>query len=74
MILSAFPVDLTNVMAREIGLALDEDGFNKLMNEQKERGREASKDKFASVNVLINDLTGFEIKITHYRYSRATMS
>jgi alanyl-tRNA synthetase len=59
-----FPVDLTNVMAREIGLAIDEDGFNKLMNEQKERGRGSSKDKFASVNVLINDLTGFEIKDT----------
>lgn len=57
-----FPVDLTNVMAREIGLALDEEGFSKLMNKQKERGREASKDKFASVNVVINDLTGFEIK------------
>ncbi|HSL88375.1 MAG TPA: alanine--tRNA ligase [Ignavibacteriaceae bacterium] len=57
-----FPVDLTNVMAREIGLALDEDGFNKLMNEQKERGRGSSKDKFASVNVVLNDLTGFDIK------------
>lgn len=57
-----FPVDLTNVMAREIELAIDEDGFNKLMNEQKERGRAASKDKFASVNVAINDLNGFEIK------------
>lgn len=30
-----FPVDLTNVMAREIDFAIDEDGFNKLMNEQK---------------------------------------
>lgn len=57
-----FPVDLTNVMAREIGLAIDEDGFNKLMNEQKERGRGSSKDKFASVNVALNDLSGFEIK------------
>jgi alanyl-tRNA synthetase len=56
-----FPVDLTNVMAREINFAIDEDGFNKLMNEQKERGREASKDKFASVNVTINDLSGFNL-------------
>lgn len=56
-----FPVDLTNVMAREIDFAIDEDGFNKLMNEQKERGREASKDKFASVNVTINDLSGFDL-------------
>jgi len=48
-------------MAREIDFAIDEDGFNKLMNEQKERGREASKDKFASVNVIINDLSGFDL-------------
>ncbi len=56
-----FPVDLTNVMAREINFAIDEEGFNKLMNEQKERGREASKDKFAAVNITLNDLSGFEL-------------
>jgi alanyl-tRNA synthetase len=56
-----FPVDLTNVMAREIDFAIDEEGFNLLMNAQKERGREASKDKFASVNVTLNDLSGFEL-------------
>lgn len=56
-----FPVDLTNVMAREIDFAIDEEGFNKLMNEQKERGREASKDKFAAVNITLNDLSGFEL-------------
>jgi len=44
-----FPVDLTNVMAHEKGFSIDEAGFNKLMNEQKQKGREASKDKFASV-------------------------
>ncbi len=56
-----FPVDLTNVMAREINFGIDEDGFNKLMNEQKVRGREASKDKFASVSVTLNDLSGFNL-------------
>jgi alanyl-tRNA synthetase len=56
-----FPVDLTNVMAREIDFAIDEDGFNKLMNEQKSRGRESSKDKFASVSVTLNDLSGFNL-------------
>ncbi|MDY0083048.1 MAG: alanine--tRNA ligase, partial [Ignavibacteriaceae bacterium] len=56
-----FPVDLTNVMAREINFAIDEEGFNKLMNEQKERGREASKDKFAAVNITLNDLSGFKL-------------
>ena len=47
-----FPVDLTNVMAREIGFSLDENSFNELMNKQKERGREATKDKFASVRMI----------------------
>lgn len=56
-----FPVDLTNVMARELNFALDEDGFNKLMDQQKIRGREASKDKFASVSVTINDLSEFNL-------------
>ena len=48
-------------MASEIGMTIDEDGFNKLMNEQKERGREASKDKFTSVSVTLNDLSGFDL-------------
>lgn len=56
-----FPVDLTNVMAREIDFAIDEEGFNSLMNQQKERGREASKDKFASVNITTNDLSDFNL-------------
>lgn len=50
-----FPVDLTNVMAREIGLAIDEIGFNRLMNEQKERSR----------NVQIITGAG-QLKITGY--------
>ena len=56
-----FPVDLTNVMAREIGFSVDENSFNELMNKQKERGREATKDKFASVNVNFNDLSLFNL-------------
>ncbi|MFA4924217.1 MAG: alanine--tRNA ligase, partial [Ignavibacteriaceae bacterium] len=57
-----FPVDLTNVMAREIGFSVDENYFNELMNQQKERGRESTKDKFASVNVNFNDLSLFNLK------------
>jgi alanyl-tRNA synthetase len=34
-----FPVDLTNAMAKENGFTIDEAGFNKLMEEQKERSR-----------------------------------
>src|SRR5690554_3736912 len=57
-----FPVDLTRVMAREKSLSIDEDGFNKLMEEQKKKGREAAKDKFASVNIVVNDLSTFRLE------------
>lgn len=56
-----FPVDLTNVMAREKGFAVDEEGFNELMNSQKQKARESAKDKFASVNISVGDLTSFEL-------------
>jgi alanyl-tRNA synthetase len=48
-------------MARELNFAIDEQGFNSLMDKQKSRGREASKDKFASVNVNLTDLSGFDL-------------
>jgi len=38
-----FPIDLTELMARERGVEVDTDGFNKLMKEQKERARAAGK-------------------------------
>jgi alanyl-tRNA synthetase len=47
-----FPMDLTNVMAIEKGLSIDESQFNKLMDEQKDRARKATKNKLSSVNVL----------------------
>ncbi len=56
-----FPVDLTNIMAQEKGFTIDEDGFNNLMDQQKERARDASKDKFASVNISANDLSTFNL-------------
>lgn len=56
-----FPVDLTNLMAIEKGFSIDEVRFNELMNQQKERAREASKEKFASVNLVLNNLEGFNI-------------
>ena len=36
-----FPLDLTELMARERGLSVDKEGFEKLMAEQKARGRAA---------------------------------
>ncbi|HTJ00496.1 MAG TPA: alanine--tRNA ligase-related protein, partial [Dongiaceae bacterium] len=38
-----FPLDLTELMAREHGLTVDVAGFNKLMEEQRERARKAQK-------------------------------
>ena len=56
-----FPVDLTNIMAKEHGFTIDEAGFNELMESQKQRAREASKEKFASVNISVGDLNSFEL-------------
>lgn len=38
-----FPVDLTMLMARERGLSVDEEKFNALMQQQKDRARKAGK-------------------------------
>ena len=38
-----FPIDLTIEMAKDEGLSVDEDAFRRLMQEQKERAREARK-------------------------------
>ena len=56
-----FPVDLTNVMAKERGLSIDEAGFNVLMQDQKQKGRDATKEKLTVVNININDLQSFEL-------------
>jgi alanyl-tRNA synthetase len=37
-----FPVDLTQLMAKELGLKVDMEGFTKGLNKQKERSRQAS--------------------------------
>ena len=40
-----FPIDLTMEMANEQGLAVDEDGFRRLMAEQRQRAKQDSLDK-----------------------------
>jgi alanyl-tRNA synthetase len=40
-----FPFDLTLEMAREVGLEVDEDGFRRLMNEQRDRAKSDAKAK-----------------------------
>ena len=49
-----FPVDLTSDMARERGLAVDLDGFERAMDEQRRRGRAAS--RFESKSQLPADV------------------
>lgn len=56
-----FPVDLTNVMARENGFTIDENRFNQLMEEQKERARKSTKEKLTAANIIINTTDDFEI-------------
>ena len=46
-----FPIDLTELLARERGLTVDVDGFETLMTEQRERAREAGKKNKQVVSV-----------------------
>ena len=46
-----FPLDLTELLAKENGIQLDKNGFNQEMEAQKQRAREAHK----SVDILVND-------------------
>lgn len=47
-----FPLDLTELMARERGMSVDAAGFNKLMEEQRERARKAQKKEIIEVSKL----------------------
>ena len=47
-----FPLDLTELMARERGLAVEVEGFNRLMEEQKARARAAQKKEIIEVSSL----------------------
>ncbi|MCL4539032.1 MAG: alanine--tRNA ligase [Bacteroidetes bacterium] len=56
-----FPADLTNLIAQERGLSLDMAGFDKLMTEQQDRSREATKKVVNIVvadNIQLGDLVG----------------
>ena len=56
-----FPLDLTQLMARERGLSVDEDGFSKEMETQKKRARAAHK----SVDILVSE-SGEEGQATEF--------
>src|SRR5207245_7939333 len=47
-----FPFDLTELMARERGLAVDKAGFDKLMDKQKARARAAQKKEIISLSQI----------------------
>jgi len=59
-----FPLDLTELMAREAGLTVDNVGFDTLMEEQRDRARAAQKKEVISVSSLSSDAStefvGFE--------------
>ena len=47
-----FPLDLTELMARERGLTVDKAGFEKLMEEQRARARAAQKKEVISLSQI----------------------
>ncbi|HZL12696.1 MAG TPA: alanine--tRNA ligase-related protein, partial [Verrucomicrobiae bacterium] len=59
-----FPLDLTELMARERGLTVDKEGFEKLMDEQRARARAAQKKEVISLSQIETTaptkFTGFE--------------
>jgi alanyl-tRNA synthetase/REP element-mobilizing transposase RayT len=50
-----FPLDLTQLMARERGLSVDVEGFEKLMEEQRARGRSAQKKQIVELSEIGSD-------------------
>src|SRR4051794_1810791 len=66
-----FPIDLTLEMAAEQGLAVDEDGFRRLMNEQRERAKADAKAKKgrhsdATAYRQVSDALGRPVEFTGY--------
>lgn len=70
-----FPIDLTELMARERGLSVDSDGFNKGLAEQKERSRAVATTDNSDWTMLADGMGEFigydtleaEVRITRYR-------
>jgi len=58
-----FPLDLTEVMAREHGLTIDVTGFEKLMNEQRNRARA---DHAAKKSVVLVESEGLDTKASEF--------
>jgi alanyl-tRNA synthetase len=61
-----FPLDLTELMARERGLAVDVGGFNRLMEEQRARARAAQKKQVIELSQVDTDATTEFVGYDHF--------
>jgi len=61
-----FPIDLTNILCKEKGLKLDEDGFNRCMNEQKERGRSSSSFEYKDKSIDFIEVKKGDVNFVGY--------
>jgi alanyl-tRNA synthetase len=61
-----FPLDLTELMARERGLTVDVAGFEKLMEQQRDRARKAQKKE--KISVEEEELTAAPTKFLGYEF------
>jgi alanyl-tRNA synthetase len=62
-----FPLDLTELMARERGLTVDVAGFNKLMEEQRARARAAQKKEIIEVSAIMRGTSSMTADATVLR-------
>jgi alanyl-tRNA synthetase len=61
-----FPIELTREISRERGFTIDEEGFEKLMEEQRERARAAQKLGPEEAGAVYADLAGLETSFVGY--------
>jgi alanyl-tRNA synthetase len=61
-----FPLDLTQDVLRDDGIEVDVEGFNRLMEEQRERGRAARKDDTVAPEIALG--SGVSSRFVDHRY------
>jgi alanyl-tRNA synthetase len=62
-----FPLDLTQDILRDYGIDVDVEGFNRLMEEQRERGRAARKEEAAAPEFMLSPGVASRF-VGHHRY------
>jgi len=65
-----FPIDLTQDILRNEGLELNAPEFDRLMEEQRERGRAAHKDEASAPEIMLDD--GASSQFLHGRYEASS--